>query len=104
MAAHVGSVVGPISGNPFINIKPVNQIGRGVTADLSIQFTPNIYLWFWLLPNGDYSLHSSSIECLTSWGAIDVPLTDKISDELRGINRSIEEFQDRVRRALGINQ
>lgn len=104
-AAHVGSVVGVVSHNPFVDFSPASpKIGRGKSVDISVYITPDIYLWFWLLSDGGYSLHSSSIEILTSWGSIDVPLTADITNEVRNQRRSIDEFRDRVRRALGISQ
>lgn len=103
--AHVGSVVGTMSHNPFVDFSPESpKVGRGKSADISIYITPDIYLWFWLLPGGAYSLHSSSIEIQTNWGLIDVPLIGKITSQVGSQRRSIEEFRDRVRRALGISQ
>ena len=103
--AHVGSVAGAALDNPFVYVSPANPtIGRGKSVDISIDITPDIYLWFWLLPDSGYSLHSSIIEVLTSWGAIDVPLTGKVVSEVRQYKGQIDEFRDRVRRVFGISQ
>lgn len=103
--AHVGSVVGAVLDNPFVHVSPKNStIGRGTGVDLSVDITPDIYLWFWLLPDSGYSLCSSSIQVLTSWGAIDVPLVGKAVSEVGQYKDQIDDFRNRVRRIFGISQ
>jgi len=98
-------VAGAVLDNPFVHVSPASPIiGRGKSVDISVDITPDIYLWFWLLPDSNYSLHSSSIEVLTSWGAIDVPLTGDVTSEVGKYKGRIDEFLDRVRRVLGIRQ
>lgn len=102
--AHVGSVAGDVLDNPFVHVSPESPtIGRGKRVDISIDITPDIYLWFWLLQDSGYSLHSSSIEVLTSWGAIDVPLTGKVISKVGQYKVRIDEFRKRVRGLLGVS-
>ena len=96
--AHVGSVVGDALGNPFIQVTPPHTtVAKGKNATITIDITPDLYLWFWLLPDSGYFLHKSRIEVLTSWGAIDVPLTGKVASEVGKYKDQINEFLDRVR-------
>jgi len=100
--SHVGSVVGPVLDNPFVDVSPRSStIGRGVDVNLSIDITPDIYLWFWLLPSGGYDLYSSSIEILTNWGAIDIPLVGNIVSEVCQHKDPIHEFLKRVKDFFG---
>lgn len=102
--AHVGSVAGAMLDNPFVHISlETSIIGRGKSVDLSVDITPDIYLWFWLLQDSGYALHSSSMEVLTSWGAVDVPLKGKVISEVGQFKGPIDEFRDRVRRVFGIS-
>ena len=101
----MGSMVGAIKDNPFVHVNPEDlAIGRGKRADISIDITPDIYLWFWLLSDSGYFLHLSSISVITSWGAIDVLLEGKIFNHVSQYKHQIDEFRDRVRRAFGIGQ
>jgi len=103
--AHVCSVVGAIKDNPSVQVNPENlTIGRGKKADVSLDITPDLYLWFWLLPDNGYSLCLSSIRVITSWGNIEVPLEGNISSQVSQHKPQIDEFRDRVRRVFGINQ
>lgn len=101
--AHVGSVVGQVGKIPFIHTtdsKP--RISKGRRINISIIIIPDIYLWFWLLPSGGFSLESSSVEISTIWGTITIPLSGNISTDIRERKKNIDDFVNKVRRSFGI--
>lgn len=102
--AHVGSVVGQVTENPFIKISFDPRIRRGKRAEVSIDFTPSIYLWFWLLSSGGFDLRSSVVEASTGWGDITVPLSENIHNNVKERIHDIDKFVESVREKLVIKK
>lgn len=99
--APIGSVVGTITENPCIQVGNSNlKIGRGRDTSVTIDFTPDIYLWFWLLPNSGYHLNSSSVEVSTTWGIIRIPLEGDVTNDVSGFKSNIDDFLRNVRARL----
>ena len=99
--APVASLVGAIAEYPSIEVdSSYLKLDRGKGASISIDFTPDIYLWSWLLLQGGYSLHSSSIELSTTWGNISVPLDGDLTSEVSGFKSSVDDFLRHVRARL----
>jgi hypothetical protein len=96
--ALVGSVVGDTSNNPLVSPNGVNvRIRRGESIDVSVEITPSIYLWFWLLPSSNYDLVSSSVVLDTVWGRITKFLDGRTNNRVIGSKVLIDSFIDRVR-------
>lgn len=99
--ALVGSEVGDTRNNPLVTPNGVNvRIMRGESIDVSVEITPSVYLWFWLLPSSNYDLIWSSVVLDTIWGRITKSLDGRTNNKVIDSKAQIDSFVDRVRRML----
>jgi len=99
--AHVTSVVGTTLDNPFVTADNF-KLKTGESTTVVINMIPDFRLLFSLIYSG-FSLRSSSLHLLTTWGSIRVPLTpESIQNEVRDSNskHQIEEYLKSVRAKL----
>jgi hypothetical protein len=101
--APIGSVSGEIKNNPFVDVGGNNleirqfTIKRGNLTDVSVEITPSIYLWFWLLVDSGYDIRSSTAEFKTTWGYIHKSLDGDVDNKVKESKNWIGQFLTKVK-------